>query len=142
MKQGSAHPAQTGNNAGLLSDNHAANGLKILNNGAKLRMFAAMKQIVISWVAGLGLALSALALSAGAAQAGCYADYKAKRDNPLKLHYGVMQVSGACNAASARAELAARLKANGWILLNMLSVFDESGLDKRKASAGQYFLRF
>ena len=31
---------------------------------------------------------------AGPAQAECYADYKAKQDDPLRLHYGVAQVSG------------------------------------------------
>ena len=25
------------------------------------------------------------------AQAACYADYKAKQENPLKLHYGIMK---------------------------------------------------
>jgi hypothetical protein len=84
----------------------------------------------------------ALTAATGAANAACYADYKAKRDNPLKLHYGVMQISGDCTKSAARAEAAQRLEARGWILLNVLSVFDESGLQKRKASAGRYFLRF
>ncbi|WP_378212931.1 hypothetical protein U5922_016110 [Aquicoccus sp. G2-2] len=88
------------------------------------------------------VAVLALAASSEAAGAACYADYKAKRDNPLKLHYGVMQISGKCTKGAARAQAAQRLNARGWILLNVLSVFDESGLEKRKASAGQYFLRF
>lgn len=96
-----------------------------------------MKHILIMTLASL-----VLAVGTGAAEAACYADYKAKRDNPLKLHYGVMQLSGACNAQAARAEVGQRLRANGWILLNVLSVFDDSGLNQRKASAGKFFLRF
>ncbi|GGM09052.1 hypothetical protein GCM10011534_33800 [Pseudooceanicola nanhaiensis] len=75
------------------------------------------------------------------AEAACYADYKARRDNPLKLHYGVMQVSS-CDRGAAQGEVADRLARNGWTLLNVLGTFDESGLEKRKANAGEYYLRF
>ena len=85
------------------------------------------------------LALIAAPASAGAAD--CYADYKAKQEQPLRLHYGVMQVSG-CSAGQATPEVAARLQAAGWTLLNVLSVFGPEGLDQRKADAGPYFLRF
>jgi hypothetical protein len=82
-----------------------------------------------------------LALPA-AATAGCYADYKAKQDDPLRLHYGVAQINGACDAAEAKAELSPRLAAEGWTLLNVLSVFGDEGLDQRKDSAGKFHLRF
>lgn len=91
------------------------------------------------------LSLLSAALIAGplpAAAAGCYADYKAKQDNPLRLHYGVAQINGACNAGSAQAELSARLAAQGWTLLNILSVFGEDGLAQRRDSAGSNYLRF
>ena len=45
--------------------------------------------------------LLALTLALPAQAAGCYADYKAKQDNPLRLHYGVAQISGACDRDSA-----------------------------------------
>lgn len=83
----------------------------------------------------------AFMLLASTAQAACYADYKAKKDNPLRLHYGVAQITD-CSAARARAELAPRLARQGWTLLNVVSVFDSSGLDQRKDSAGPYYLRF
>jgi len=35
-----------------------------------------------------------------------------------------------------------RLGKNGWELLKVLSVFPEDGLEERKESAGDYFLRF
>ena len=81
----------------------------------------------------------------GPASADCFADYKAKQDDPLRLHYGVAQVSDdACSSGKgqAQAELAPRLAAGGWTLLNVLSVFGPEGLGERKASAGEYFLRF
>ena len=85
-----------------------------------------------------------LATLAAPASAACYADYKAKRENPLKLHYGVMQVdTDTCNMSEqVRAEVARRLASQGWQLLQVGSVFDDSGLGRRKRDAGEYFLRF
>ena len=81
---------------------------------------------------------------AGPAQADCYADYKAKQDNPLRLAYGVSQVSDdACGKPKqAKAELADRLAAGGWTLLKILSTFGPEGLGERKASAGEFYLRY
>ncbi|MEM1067239.1 MAG: hypothetical protein AAF771_08590 [Pseudomonadota bacterium] len=89
-------------------------------------------------------ALVALALAATAANAACYADYKAKQDSPLRLHYGVIQISdGACGSIdAAEAEVRGRLAGAGWELLNVMSVFDDAGLDQRKESAAEFFLRF
>lgn len=89
-------------------------------------------------------ALLALALLAAApAQAECYADYKAKQDNPLRLHYGVAQLpDDACTKQAASRLLAPRLARDGWTLLNIVSIFGPEGLAQRKASAGEYFLRY
>lgn len=95
-----------------------------------------MKQILSS------LALMALlTVGSRAIAAECYADYKAKQDDPLRLHYGVMQVSN-CDKGAARKEVAKRLNSNGWTLLNVMSVFEADGLDQRKANAGKYYLRY
>jgi len=89
------------------------------------------------------LAAVLLASATGMAQAECYADYKAKKDSPLQLHYGVAQVSDAnCNAGAAAGELAPRLAGDGWTLLNVVSTFGPEGLAERKASAGDFYLRF
>lgn len=92
------------------------------------------------------LSALALVLSLGAAPAAaqCYADYKAKRDNPLQLHYGVIELpQAACGSTSAAAqEIGRRLSGTGWELLNVMAVFDQDGLAERQANAGQYFLRF
>jgi hypothetical protein len=84
-----------------------------------------------------------LALSALPAAAECYADYKAKQDDPLQLAYGVSQVSdGSCDVGSAEAELAPRLAAAGWTLLNVVSVFGPEGLEERQGRAGEFFLTY
>ena len=84
-----------------------------------------------------------LLLAASAAQAGCFADYKAKRDDPLRLHYGVAEITGDdCTKRAARAQLDPRLADAGWILLNVLDVFDDAGAEERKDSAGDFYLRF
>ncbi|MEM9709177.1 MAG: hypothetical protein AAF871_10335 [Pseudomonadota bacterium] len=85
--------------------------------------------------------LSLLPAHAGAA---CYADYKAKRDNPLRLHYGVVKVSdGNCpDGGRVARDVAQRIARDGWQLLNVVSVFDDAGLNQRRGSAGDYFLRY
>ena len=90
------------------------------------------------------ITLSALCLSlaAPAMAQDCYADYKAKQNDPLRLHYGVSQIDGACSKANAQAQISSRLSRDGWVLLNVLSVFDASGLEGRKADAGAYYLRY
>ncbi|UWQ18272.1 hypothetical protein [Jannaschia sp. M317] len=86
--------------------------------------------------------LFALGISAGTANAACYADYKAKQDDPLRLHYGVAELpDSACNPQAAAGLIAERLQ-DGWQLLNIVSVFGPEGLDQRRASAGPYFLRY
>lgn len=92
-----------------------------------------MKQILLSF---------AVLMMAFPATAACFADYKAKRDNPLRLHYGVIEVTGTCTVQAARAEIAQRIATDGWQLLNVVSVFGPEGLAERKESAGTYFLRF
>ena len=82
-----------------------------------------------------------LGLLAVPASAECYADYKAKQDDPLRLHYGVAQVAS-CETGAAKAELAPRLRAGGWKLLSVISTFGPEGLNERQSSAGEYFLRF
>jgi len=85
-----------------------------------------------------------LSLAATASQAACYADYKAKRDNPLKLQYGVIELPDeACGSKKAAgAEISARIARDGWKLLSVNAIFGEDGLKERKKSAGAYFLRY
>ena len=83
-----------------------------------------------------------LAVCASTAQSACYADYKAKQDEPLRLQYGVARIDGPCNPDDAADELKARLTDVNWVLLNIVSLFDEDGLEERRESAGEFYLRF
>lgn len=84
-----------------------------------------------------------LVLAAGPALAECYADYRAKMDNPLRLHYGVIELPAeACSVGAAAPVIAGRIAQGGWELLQVVSVFDQSGLATRRADAGEFFLRF
>lgn len=102
------------------------------------RRVQTMKSIVL-----LLTSLTLLA-TADAVQAACYADYKAKQDNPLRLHYGVMRIDTApCTMSdTVKRTVSDRLAKSGWQLLQVQSVFDDSGLETRESDAGQYFLRF
>lgn len=63
------------------------------------------------------------AFGASAASATCVAEYKAKRDNPLRLDYGTVTVSGNnCTKAGVRSAVSSQLAGRGWTLLSILSV--------------------
>ena len=83
-----------------------------------------------------------LLLVGSAANAACYADYKAKRDDPLRLHYGVAEITADCSVENATMELAPRLATDDWQLLSVEGVFDDAGLEERQDSAGEYYLRY
>lgn len=110
--------------------------LLIFENAARNVIAMKKRLILISCAVAL--------LLAAPAHAACFADYIAKKENPLKLHYGVMQVDiSPCRMSdNVKALVTKRLKAGGWSLLKVRSVFDDGGLGKRKQDAGQYFLRF
>ncbi|SMX46397.1 hypothetical protein [Actibacterium lipolyticum] len=86
----------------------------------------------------------AFALLAAPASAACYADYKAKQNDPLRLHYGVIELPDkACGARSdAAGVIERRIASDGWKLLNVMSIFGQDGLAERKESAGKFFLRY
>ncbi len=87
--------------------------------------------------------IAMLLLTTLPASAECYADYKAKQDDPLRLAYGVAQVAdGNCDPGSATNELAPRLASAGWTLLSVMSTFGPEGLGERETSAGDHFLRY
>lgn len=93
----------------------------------------------------LSLCAAALGLLLAApADAACYADYKAKQDNPLRLHYGVVELQDpACTRPRlAEHQISERIAVEGWTLLNVLTLFGPEGLAERKESAGPYFLRY
>ncbi|HKK98531.1 MAG TPA: hypothetical protein VJ928_10125, partial [Marivita sp.] len=94
---GAGHPPETpvssisegcvtsGNNALWLLDS-SADVIEFQGNPAQV---GCMKRVFYS----LLFVLFSLPVTA---QAACYADYKAKQDAPLRLHYGVAQINGPC----------------------------------------------
>lgn len=89
------------------------------------------------------LLITALCFAAGHAQAACFAHYKAKQDDPLQLHYGVMQIEdGACTPGAAMDVVNARLLPNGWTLLNIVKTSPDTPTPQEQSNAGEYFLRF
>jgi len=107
--------------------------------------------LVIEWLNVIGhggcmkhviASLTLVLAMAGSADAACYADYKAKQDNPLRLHYGVIELFGDCSTEGAEAEIPERIETDDWELLAVLSVFGDEGLDERSANAGDYYLRY
>ena len=80
---------------------------------------------------------------ATAVQAFCFVDYKAKQDDPLKLHYGVMELMDQqCSFEEAQKVVTQRLLLQGWTLLNLLSVSASNPTLQQKANAGENFLRY
>ena len=51
--------------------------------------------------------------------ADCYVDYKAKKNEPLRLHYGIARIdTSVCKDRDAAVlDLRARLQTNGWKML-------------------------
>lgn len=105
-------------------------------------MVGAMKHALLKTL--LVAATLAVAPLAGAADAACYADYKAKKAKPLKLHYGVIELpDAACRKPQrARRLIAKRIGRDGWQLLTVMSFFGPEGLAQRKDSAGRFYLRY
>lgn len=137
MKPNWGRPPQTGNNSHLLSNINTNQAALLLNISGTNHMIHTMKKLIP-----ILLSAALIAITTPAQAADCYADYKAKQDNPLRLHYGVAQINGPCKTGAAQAELAPRLAAQGWTLLSILSTFDATGLAERKTSAGPNYLRF
>ncbi len=88
----------------------------------------------------LTAALLTLAV-AGPAGADCFVEYKAKRDGPLRLHYGIIRLDdGACgNPAPA---ISRRIGRDGWQLLTVMGRLSRAEAEQRKADAGPYYLRY
>ncbi|MCC5991906.1 MAG: hypothetical protein JJT99_05215 [Rhodobacteraceae bacterium] len=85
---------------------------------------------------------AALALAAPAAGQ-CYADYKAKQDNPLRLQYGIVELpDNACtDRARAQAHVAQVVARSGWTLLQLESIFGPAEFQARQSNAGVIHLR-
>jgi hypothetical protein len=69
--------------------------------------------------------------------------YKAKQDNPLRLHFGVLLIGGNCPGSGAAARQASsRLAAGVWTLLNVIRLAPSPPSSSERANAGQFYLRY
>lgn len=87
------------------------------------------------------LVTAAIFLSAAHAQADCFVDYKAKRDRPLQLHYGVIQLDDA-ECEDPGPAVARRIAAEDWTLLTVMDRLSEAEAEERQEDAGAYYLRY
>ena len=87
------------------------------------------------------LAASLAVLTPAAAQ--CFADYKAKQDNPLRLQYGIVELppQACADQGAARAYVRQVVERSGWTLLQIESIFGADGFASRRARAGQIHFR-
>lgn len=83
--------------------------------------------------------LVTLALPSAAA-ADCYVHYKAKRNSPYGLHYGIVRVSGGCPSSPARV-VQSRISSGGWTILNVVKVTTSSPSSSERRSAGSHYYR-
>lgn len=89
------------------------------------------------------LAAAFAASTASAADAQCYAEYKAKRDDPLRLHYGIVALSGDCpSRGTAERAVAARLAPAGWQLLTIVGLQSAPPTEDQRSDAGAHYLRY
>ena len=72
----------------------------------------------------------------------CFVLYKAKKDNPLKLHLGLMKIDLTCSDDAIEAILRRRLLPAGWSLLQIVNVSQDIAVEKIKRDLGEYFLKY
>lgn len=105
-------------------------------------MFTLMRHIrppALSRLLSAALVVFALALP-GAAAADCYVHYKAKRDAPYGLHYGIVQVYGSCPSNPAGV-VQSRISSGGWTVLNVVKVTTAPPSSREVSSAGSHYYR-
>ena len=89
------------------------------------------------------LSLALITALAVPAQAACYAEYRASRQNPVQLAYGVAEIrGGACTAQSAAQYLQSRLAQSGWTLQNVLSTVSNNSAPANSGYTGGHYLSY
>jgi hypothetical protein len=72
----------------------------------------------------------------------CFVLYKAKKNNPLKLHLGLMQINETCTMKDIGTKINNRLNSNGWTLLQIVKANENVKIEKMKRDLGEYFLKY
>lgn len=92
----------------------------------------------------ISLFCAALACLALPAHADCYAEYKAKKDDPLRLHYGILLIEADICPDPKEAEVIVqdRLADTQWTLLNVIGLSKAAPSKEQESNAGTFYLRF
>lgn len=72
----------------------------------------------------------------------CFVLYKAKKDNPLKLHLGLIQINGQCSDHDVEGITSKRLSSTGWKLLQIVTSSGNIDTKKMESDLGDYFLKY
>ena len=72
----------------------------------------------------------------------CFVLYKAKKDNPLKLHLGLIQINGQCASHDIEGITIQRLNSTGWKLLQIVKTSSNIDAEKMEKDLGDYFLKY
>lgn len=72
----------------------------------------------------------------------CFVLYKAKKDNPLTLHLGLMKIDRTCSDDAIEVISRLRLQPAGWSLLQIVNVSKDIEVEKIKRDLGEYFLKY
>ena len=72
----------------------------------------------------------------------CFVLYKAKKDNPLKLHLGLIQINSQCSNHDIEGITSKRLSSTGWKLLQIVKVSSNVDTKKMESDLGDYFLKY
>lgn len=96
-------------------------------------MFSALSRFLTAALLVVSLAFPS------AAAADCYVHYKAKRQTPYGLHYGIVQLSG-CPSSPAGTVMS-RIASGGWELLGIVKVTTSPPTSSERRSAGSHYYR-
>ena len=72
----------------------------------------------------------------------CFILYKAKKDNPLKLHLGLIKINGPCLNRNIETIISSRLNPSGWLLLKIVNISESIEAKKMERELGDYFLKY
>jgi len=72
----------------------------------------------------------------------CFIFYKAKKDDPLRLHLGLMKMERHCSDVEIEALSQQRLVLHGWSLLKIVNRSVQIDEKKIESDLGEYFLKY
>ena len=72
----------------------------------------------------------------------CFYEYKAKKDDPLRLHVGILETNQTCDLNTELGKLQSRLETGGWRLIQVVKSFDKRPSDEQLQKYGQFIFKY